>query len=123
MVRLFRARVFCLLTAGVLAFGTMTAALGELLHAGTSHDLACSPAAELGHDAASHRFDAPDEPGAAGHHCLGCHLARWSRLGAQTTSYVGHVESGVSRRPAAAIGSARAAALDSLPPRSPPRFL
>jgi hypothetical protein len=120
MLRLFRARGCCLLTALALAVGTTTAAFGELLHAGPSHDVACAPAAGEAHDASSHRFKAPADEGSADEHCVGCHFARSPRIGAQSLSHSGHVDEACSLRPVAAIGSARAASLDSLPPRSPP---
>jgi hypothetical protein len=122
MVRRFRARLSCLLTAAVLALGTTATSLGELLHAAAPHDLACAPAVDVAHDAASHRVEAPNASDAATHHCVACHLARAPRLGAQAATYVARVETGRTHRPAAAIGSARAASLDLLPPRSPPRL-
>ena len=120
MLRLFRARACCLVTALALAVGTSTAALGELLHAGTSHDAGCVSLVDPSHDASSHRFKAPADERSADHHCVGCHFARAPRIGAQSVTHGEQVDEPCSLPPVAAIGSARAAALDSLPPRSPP---
>jgi hypothetical protein len=122
MLRLFRARAWCLITAIALAAGTTTAAFGELLHAGASHDAGCAPTAASAHDASSHRVTSPADEGSAHDHCVGCHFARSLRIGAQSVIHGEHVDETRSLRPVAAIGSARAAALDSLPPRSPPRL-
>jgi hypothetical protein len=122
MVRRFRARLSCLLTAAVLTLGTTATSLGELLHAAAPHDLACAPAVDVAHDAASHQVATPDTADPASHHCVACHLARSPRLGAQATSHVARAEAGRLHPPAAVIGSACAASLDLLPPRSPPRL-
>jgi hypothetical protein len=122
MLRLFRARVCCLVTALALAAGTTTAAFGELLHASTSHDAGCAPTGDAAHDASSHRFKAPADEGSSHDHCVGCHFARSLRIGAHPPIHGGHVDDACSLRPVAAIGSARAASLDNLPPRSPPSF-
>ena len=118
MLRLFRARACCLVTVIALASGTMAAACGELLHAGRSHDAACVPGAA--HDASSHRYRAPADEGNTHDHCVGCHFARSPRIGAQSITHGGHRDEASPLRPVAALGSARAAALDNLPPRSPP---
>jgi hypothetical protein len=120
MLRLFRARACCLVTALALAVGTTTAALDELLHAGTSHDAACVATIDGPHDASSHRFKAPADEGNSDGHCVGCHFARSPRIGGHSLTHIGHVDESCSLPPVAAIGSARAASLDSLPPRSPP---
>jgi hypothetical protein len=121
MLRLFRARACCLITAVLLAAGTTTAAYDELLHAWTSHDVACAPVSDVAHDASSHRVKAPGDPAPHDSHCVGCHLARAPRVGAQPASFAAHCEDVPLVRPVATIGSARAAALDNLPPRSPPQ--
>ena len=120
MLRLLRVRACCLIAALLVAAGTTSTAFDELLHAGASHDIACVPVGDVGHDPSSHRVAAPEDDAAAHEHCVGCHLARAPRLGTQSVSYAGHIDETSSARPIAAIGSARAAALDSLPPRSPP---
>ena len=120
MLQFFRVRACCLVTALVLAAGTTTTAFDTLLHAGTAHDVACVPDVDVAHDASSHRVRPPGDAANPDHHCVGCHLARTPRLGPQTTSTGAHVEEASALRPMAAIGSARAAALDNLPPRSPP---
>ena len=121
MMRLFRARACCLITAVLLTVGTTTAAYDELLHGGGSHDVACAPASDVAHDAANHRVKAPADPAAHDTHCVGCHFARTPRVGAQPASYAPHSEDVAAVRPIEVIGSARAAALDNLPPRAPPR--
>lgn len=120
MLRLFRVRACCLATAVLLAVGTTTAAFEELLHAGEAHDAACAPALLADHDASSHRVQTPDDTNDGAGHCVACHLARAPRLGTQSASLVGHVDNAAIPRPAPTIGSARAAALAGLPPRSPP---
>jgi hypothetical protein len=122
MLRLFRARACCLVATVVLSAGTISAAFDELVHVGTSHDVACVSLGNVAHDASSHRFKASPDEANPDEHCVGCHLARAPRVGAQAPSYAGHGGEATSPRPIAAIGSARAAALDSLPPRSPPRL-
>jgi hypothetical protein len=122
MLRLFRARACCALTAVVLAVATTTVALEELLHAGSAHDVGCLAAADVGHDPSSHRFQAPTDERDSDTHCVACHLARAPRVGATVASAVGRADEGRAPRPIPAIGSARAAALASLPPRSPPRL-
>jgi len=122
MLRLFRARAWCLITAVVLAIGTTSTAFQELLHAGTPHDIACLPVVDVAHDAANHRVSARGDDVAAADHCVACHFARSPRLGPQWVAASGHIRETVPARPTAAIGSARAAALDNLPPRSPPRL-
>ena len=119
MLRLFRMRAWCLVAALLPVVGTTTAAFDELLHAGASHDVACV-SGSAPHDASSHRFKAPGGEAAADDHCVGCHLARAPRVGAQAATHAAHVAEASTPRPIAAIGSARAAALDSLPPRAPP---
>jgi hypothetical protein len=119
MPRLFRARACGLITAVLLAAGTTSAALDQFLHGTASHD-ACASLDDLGHDASTHRFDAPEGGPSPDGHCVGCHLARAPRAGAQAVSILGHAGETATLRPIAAIGSARAAALDGLPPRSPP---
>ena len=42
MLRVFRTRALCIVTALVLAVGTTTAAFDELLHTGAAHDVACA---------------------------------------------------------------------------------
>lgn len=121
MLRLLRARACCLITALLLAAGTMGAALGELLHDGAAHDVACVSVGDVPHDASSHRYRADTGPGGHHEHCVGCHLARAPRIGTHSVGVTGHADEGAALRPLAAIGSARSAALDSLPPRSPPR--
>ena len=120
MLRLFRARACCLVTALALAMGTTTAVFGELLHAGTSHDAGCVATRDAAHDASSHRFKAPADEASSDDHCVGCHFARSPRIGGHALTHGEHVDEACPPRPVAAIGSARAAALDSLPPRSPP---
>lgn len=120
MLRLFRARVCCFVTALALAVGTTTAALGELLHAGTSHDAPCVGTIDAAHDASSHRFKAPADEGSSDDHCVGCHFARSPRIGGHSLTHGAHVDETCALPPLPAIGSARAAALDNLPPRSPP---
>ena len=93
-----------------------------LLHAGVAHDVACASAAEVGHDPSAHKVAAPSGPAETDAHCVACHLARAPRLGAKLESIAAHVREGRALRPAPAIGSARTAALASLPPRSPPTF-
>jgi mono/diheme cytochrome c family protein len=122
MLRLFRVRAWCWLTALVLAVGTSTAALDELLHAGTAHDFACAPGVDVAHDASSHRFQARADSGGHDGHCVACHFARASRVGAQSASMGEHADEARAPQSVPTIGSARAAALDSLPPRSPPRL-
>ena len=122
MLRLFRARAWCLITAIILAIGTTSTAFDELLHAGTEHDIACLPVVDVAHDAANHRVNAPGDDGAADDHCVACHFARSPRAGPQPVGTSSHVRQTSPVRPITAIGSARAAALDNLPPRSPPRL-
>jgi hypothetical protein len=122
MVRRFRARAWCLLTVAVLALGTTATSLGEALHAAAPHDLACTPASDPAHDPSSHQVRAPLDADGASHHCVACHLARSPRTGAQQATHAARRETGIPLRPAAAIGSALSAALDLLPPRSPPRL-
>jgi hypothetical protein len=122
MLRLFRVRVSCLITSLVLAVGTTATGLTELLHAGASHDVACVPGVDVIHDASTHRFQAATDDSIGEHHCVACHLARAPRLGAHSASGTAHVEAARPVPPIAAIGFARAASLDSLPPRSPPRL-
>jgi hypothetical protein len=121
MLRLFRARAWCLVTAILLAAGTTTAGFDELLHAtGTAHDAACAPAIDLAHDASSHRVEAPDNAASGDGHCVACHLARTSRLGAQSASYGVHADEPRALVAAPATPFVVSAVLDSLPPRSPP---
>jgi hypothetical protein len=123
MLRLFRARACCLLTTVILAVGTTATGMSELLHAGTLHDPACVPSLDVVHDASTHRFRAAADEGGAEHHCIACHLARAPRLGSQSASGIVHVEAARPVRPIAAIGFVRAATLDNLPSRSPPRLV
>lgn len=122
MLRRFRARACCLATALVLAMGTTAAVFQELLHAGASHDAACAPALDVAHNPASHQIGPAAAEASADAHCVACHFARSSRAGSQSISVAAHVHEQAAVRPIAAIGSARAAALDSLPPRAPPRL-
>lgn len=121
MVRLFRARAFCLIAAVLLTAGAATATSEELLHGGRAHDVACA-SAEATHDASSHRYDGPAEERGGDHHCVGCHFARSLRIGASVASVVAHEHERRLPRPIAAIGSVRSAALERIPSRSPPRL-
>lgn len=124
MLAFFRVRMWCLVTAVVLAVGTTTAAFEELRHTGTPHDAACARAVGASHDASKHRVEpAPASGDAQSDHCVACHLARAPRLGAQAASTGAHVQEGVAHRPIASIGAARPTALASLPSRSPPTFV
>lgn len=120
MLRRLRARALRLLTAVALAAATTTVALEELVHAGRAHDVACIAPADVRHDPSSHRFQAPADGREGDTHCVACHIARAPRVGAKVASALCHVGEGRAPRPIPAIGSARAAALASLPPRSPP---
>ncbi|MGH9349520.1 MAG: hypothetical protein ACRD26_19900 [Vicinamibacterales bacterium] len=120
MLRLFRVRSWCLVTAVVLAVGTTTAAFDELLHAGASHDAPCVAPLDVAHDASSHRFQAPSSDASGKGHCVACHLARSPRIGAQPASVVCLAVEARAPRPIMTIGAARAAALANLPSRSPP---
>jgi hypothetical protein len=108
-----------LITAVLLTAGTTTAAFDELLH-GVSHDVACESIGDVAHDSSGHRVKASGDPAAHDPHCVGCHFARTPRIGAQPASFAPHSEDVAAVRPIAAIGSARAATLDNLPPRAPP---
>lgn len=123
MLRLFRTRAWCVVTAAVLAVGTTTAAFDKILHAGATHDVDCVPGLAVAHDGSSHRFAATsDTPGAASH-CIACHVARAPRLGAQSASAAGDVDDAGAHRPIASIGAARPPALACLPARSPPHTI
>jgi len=119
---MLRARACSLIAATLIVVGTVSAAVDELLHAGVSHDVACASVGDPTHDASSHRIEAPVEEFNPDEHCVGCHLARAPRIGSQAYSIAGRIDEATSPRPIAAIGSARAASLDNLPPRSPPRL-
>jgi hypothetical protein len=120
MPRLVRSRACCLVTALLLAVGTVGAAVDELVHGGGAHDAACVPVGDLAHDASGHAVETAPDTADRHDHCVGCHLARAPRVGAQRFSYAAHCGESAAPRPVPAIGSARAAALDNLPPRSPP---
>jgi hypothetical protein len=123
MLRLFRNRAWCLVTAVLLALGTTTAAFDELLHAsGRAHDTACVPVLDVAHDASSHRVDATDEGTGGEGHCLACHFARTPRHGAQPATHGHHVDEPRAVKPAVAVASVASAVLDNLPPRSPPQL-
>ncbi|MGH8187225.1 MAG: hypothetical protein ACREUC_11730, partial [Steroidobacteraceae bacterium] len=105
MLRLFRTRAWCVVTAAVLAVGTTTAAFDKVLHAGGTHDVDCVPGLDVAHDGASHRFSATTDSTGADSHCLACHVARAPRLGAQTASAAGDVDDVGTHRPLASIGA------------------
>jgi len=124
MLRLFRGRALCIVTALVLAVGTTTAAFDKILHAGTSsHDVACAlPGFDAAHDGSSHRFTASADTSNGEGHCVACHIARAPRLSAQGVSVAGRGDESDMDRPILSIGSARPPALAGLPARSPPRL-
>lgn len=123
MLRLFRVRAWCLITAVLLAVGTTTAAFDEFLHAGTpSHDAGCAPLLEIPHDASNHRVGAEPEDVHATGHCVACHWARSPRLGAQSLTIATAADEALADQPIRTIGAVRPAAISGLPARSPPRF-
>jgi hypothetical protein len=121
MLRLFRARATCVVTAVILTVGTTTAAFDKLLHAGATHDVECVPGLDFAHDGSSHRFVAAQDSAGADSHCIACHVMRAPRLGAQSASAIGDADEADAHRPIASIGAARPPALANLPARSPPR--
>lgn len=121
MLRVFRARAWCVVTAAILAIATTTAAFDKALHTGATHDVDCVQVVDVAHDGASHRVSATSDSTATDSHCIACHVARAPRLGAQSASTVGDVDDLGMHRPIASIGAVRPAALASLPARSPPR--
>jgi hypothetical protein len=120
MLRLFRTRAWCVVTALVLAAGTTTTALDGLLHTRAPHDAACVTTVEAPHDATSHRVAAVDAQGAHTGHCVACHLARTPRLNQHATSVAVLTDEAAGPRPTPSIGSIRASELARLPARSPP---
>jgi hypothetical protein len=120
MLRLFRARVSCLLTAILLAASTTTASLDEFLHGGDSHDPACATTAGFGHDASNHRIGAPQAAEDAPQHCVACHLARAPRLGAQSALVAAQTTESFVLRLHDSVDSASSAELSRVPGRSPP---
>jgi hypothetical protein len=120
MLRLFRARGWCVVTAAILAVGSTTAAFDKVLHAGGTHDVDCVTAPVVAHDGSSHRFASAADNAGADSHCIACHVARAPRLSAQPASAVGDVDDVGTHHPIASIGAVRPPALASLPARSPP---
>jgi hypothetical protein len=120
MLRLFRARISCLITAILLAAGTTTASFDEFLHAGDPHDQACAPSGDFGHDASKHRIGAAKASKDGSQHCVACHLARAPRLGAQPLVLAARSTEGRIPRPRRSIDRASAAHLSQLSGRSPP---
>ena len=120
MLRLFRARISCLITAILLAAGTTTASFDEFLHAGDSHDEACAPAGDFRHDASKHRIGAAKSSKDGSQHCVACHFARAPRLGAQSPLVAARSTEVRLQRPLRSIDGATSPHLSNLSGRSPP---
>jgi hypothetical protein len=121
MLRLFRVRACCLVTALALAAGTAGASLDLLLHADAAHADACVPM-NVGHDASAHRIQAAGSSDTHATHCVACHWARSLRLRAESAAPAHRPDESGPRRVAQTIGVVSAPALAHLPPRSPPQF-
>jgi len=121
MLRLFRARVWCLATALALTLGTTTASFEALLHVDGAHDDACAATFAGPHDASAHRIRAasPDHDGAATH-CLACHWARSFRFFTASVPAPPNVDEPGTPRLASNFAPTVAPALANLAPRSPP---
>ena len=123
MLRIFRARVWCLSAAISLLVGTASTSVEMLVHGGDVHDPCCAPAA-VEHDESAHRYQAARGSASApdGHHCLACHWARWFRLEGSVAAAAARLDDAGIHAPLRTIGRIRPAALTGLPARSPPRF-
>lgn len=122
MLRLFRVRACCLVTALFLAAGTTVASFDELLHAGASHDAGCNSADVL-HDAANHHVQAT--PGSASHaplHCVACHWARAPHLRGQAGLTAARADEFGFQPLIRSIGIALPAQISGISGRSPPRL-
>jgi hypothetical protein len=124
MLRIFRVRAWCLATALSIATGTAGTSLDLLLHDDTAHHAdPCIGAPPAVHHAASHVITARDADPAdeANAHCVACHLARATRLRAETDTFAARPEDASKLRGPTSIGVALAPPLANLQPRSPPR--
>jgi len=122
MLRIFRARVCCLVTSLVLAIGTTTASLDQFVHAGDSHDGGYASVVTK-HDAARHQVRAAQPSNDdASEHCVACHLARAPRSGAQATAIALRGGETLATAPVYSVGFPSSAALSRVPGRSPPRL-
>lgn len=122
MMRLFRVRACCLVTALVLAVGTAGASMAALLHEGGSHDPGCAPRADAPHHAGAHPFLGPsaDAPDANAEHCVACHWARAFRLGTHSEPVAAPVPAAGAPQAPANADEWPAPALASVPARAPP---
>jgi len=122
MLRFFRVRAWCLVTAVFLAAGTASASLDALLHVGAAHDDACSPTVAGPHDASAHRIIAgsASDPDGAASHCLACHWARSFRIFTASTPAAPDLDARGTFGRAAPLDPIVAPVLSHLAPRSPP---
>jgi hypothetical protein len=124
MLRFFRVRAWCLAIAAFLALGTAGTSLEVLLHGEAAHHTdPCAAPVIVGHDVSAHQITATPDSAAdeSAAHCVACHLARTLRLRAESASLISRGDDGRTFRVPTCIGAARAAALEHLQPRSPPR--
>ncbi len=121
MLRLFRVRLWCLVTALFLGAGTSTATISELLHAGTPHDADCASPLDIAHDASSHRVRSTTDAAGGVGHCFACHWARSFRIGTDPVSVTVRLDDAGDHALISSIGAVLAPPLLQLPARSPPR--
>jgi hypothetical protein len=122
MLRVFRIRAWCLVTALCLTVGTASASLEVLLHGDRAHDDACAPVMAGPHDASAHHFQdsSSDDRDPNGTHCLACHWARSFRIFTASTPAAPNLQQ--DGAPCVAVHAAPLVApvLAHLAPRSPP---